>query len=97
MAEDDPPAAGAARGAAGGNRGAVGRQAVQVQAAAAAAEPIVTPSQLQSLTAFDGKRGEGFINWFESLETARVTYRWPHNAQAQVAKAKGGSAVAEWD
>ena len=66
-----------------------------VGGAAAAAEPIVTPPQLQSLPAFDGKRGEGFINWIETLETARVTYRWPLNALVQVAKAKGGSAVAE--
>ena len=55
------------------------------------------PPQLQSLPAFDGKRGEGFINWLETLETARVTYRWPVNALVQVAKAKGGSAVVEWD
>ena len=99
MAEDDPPTAGAARGAGGaggGNRGAVGGQAVPAQAAAAA-KPIVTPPQLQSLTAFDGKMGEGFVNWIRTLETARVTYRWPLNALVQVAKAKGGSAVVEWD
>ena len=73
--------------------GAVGGQAVPAQAA----EPIVTPPKLQSLPAFDGKRGEGFINWIETLETARVTYRWPLNALVQVAKATGGSAVMEWD
>ena len=89
---DDPPAAGAV----GGNRGVAGGAAAPVKAAAAA-EPIVTPPQLQSLPAFDGKRGEGFINWIETLETACVTYRWPLNALVQVAKAKGGSAVAEWD
>ena len=51
---DDPPAAGAVGGAAGGgNRGAAaGGAAAPAQAAA---EPIVTPPQLQSLPAFDGK------------------------------------------
>ena len=96
MANDDPPeVAGAAGGASGANRGALGGQAAPAQVTAA--EPIVTPPQLQSLPSFDGKRGEGFINWLEILETARVTYRWPVNALVQVAKAKGGSAVAKWD
>ena len=81
-------------GAGGGNGGAVGGQAAPAQAATAA-EPIVTPPQLQSLPTFDGKRGEGFFNWLETLETACVTYRWPVNALVEVAKAKGGSAVAE--
>ena len=70
---DETPAAGAVGGAAGGgNRGAAAGGAA-APGQAAAAEPIVTPPQLQSLPAFDGKRGEGFINWIETLETARVT------------------------
>ena len=67
-------------------------------AGAAAANPAaVTPAQLQSLPLFDGKRGEGFINWLECLETAQVTYGWTIDSLIQVAKAKGGAAVAEWD
>ena len=93
---DDPPAAAAVGGAAGGgNRGAAGGAATPAQASPA--KPILTPPQLQSLPEFDRKRGEGFIKWIETLETARDTYRWPLNALVQVAKAKGGSAVAEWD
>ena len=62
-----------------------------------AAPGRVLPAQLQTLMSFDGNRGEGFVNWIECLETAQTTYNWPVDALIQVAKTKGGSAVAEWD
>ena len=60
-------------------------------------EQPVTPSQLSALPTFDGERGEGFVNWLERLEVAQVTYNWDIDSLVQVAKAKGGSKVAEWD
>ena len=60
------------------------------------AEPV-TPSQLSALPTFDGERGEGFVNWLERLEVAQTTYRWTEDSLVQVAKAKGGAKVAEWD
>ena len=62
-----------------------------------AEEQPVTPSQLSALPTFDGERGEGFVNWLERLEVAQVTYNWTVDSLVQVAKAKGGSKVAEWD
>lgn len=73
-------------GAVGPGQGAVGGGVLGGQAAGGERnESNVTPPQLQSLPAFDGKRGEGFVNWLENLETARVTYRWHDNALVQVA------------
>ena len=60
------------------------------------ADPV-KPGQLSSLPTFNGERGEGFINWLETIENAQVTYNWAVDAQIQVAKSKGGSALAEWD
>ena len=57
----------------------------------------VKPGQLQTLPSFDGERGEGFITWLETLEAAKITYNWAEDALIQVAKAKGGTAIAEWD
>ena len=36
-------------------------------------------------------------DWIECLETAKDTYNWAENSLVQVAKAKGGAAIAEWD
>ncbi len=60
------------------------------------AEPV-KPGQLQTLPSFNGERGEGFITWLETLEAAKITYNWAEDALIQVAKAKGGTAIAEWD
>ena len=60
------------------------------------AQPV-TPSQLSALPTFDGERGEGFVNWLERLEVAQTTYLWAEDSLVQVAKAKGGAKVAEWD
>ena len=62
-----------------------------------AEEQPVTPSQLSALPTFDGERGEGFVNWLECLDVAQVTYNWTVDSLVQVAKANGGSKVAEWD
>ena len=62
-----------------------------------AAPSAVQPQQLNALMQFDGNRGEAFVNWIECLETARETYNWAENSLVQVAKAKGGAAIAEWD
>lgn len=60
-------------------------------------EQPVTPSQLSALPTFDGKGGEGFVNWLERLKVAQVTNNWDINCLVQVVKAKVGSKVAEWD
>ena len=57
----------------------------------------VNPNQLQTLLHFDGNQGEALVNWIECLETVRLTYNWSIDLLVQVAKAKGGSTVAEWD
>ena len=57
----------------------------------------VQPQQLNALLQFDGNRGEAFVNWIECLETAKDTYNWAENSLVQVAKAKVGAALAEWD
>ena len=62
-----------------------------------AEEQPVTPSQLSTLPTFDGEWGEGFVNWLERLPVAQVTYNSIVDSLVQVAKAKGGSKVAEWD
>ena len=61
------------------------------------ASNAVQPQQLNALLQFDGNRGEAFVNWIECLETAKDTYNWAENSLVQVAKAKGGAAIAEWD
>ena len=60
-------------------------------------EQPVTLSQLSALHTFDGEKGEGFVNLLERLEVSQVTYNWTVDSLVQVAKAKGGSKVAEWD
>ena len=66
-------------------------------AQAAAAAGLVLPGQLVTLPVFDGKRGEGFVNWLEAIENAQRTYNWAPNSLVQVAKTKGGPKIAEWD
>ena len=61
------------------------------------APSAVQPQQLNALLQFDGNQGEAFVNWIECLETTRETYNWAENSLVQVAKAKGGAAIAEWD
>lgn len=60
-------------------------------------EQPVTPSQLSALPTFDGEHGEGFVNLLEQLEVAQVHYNWSVNSLVQVAEAKGGIKVADWD
>ena len=57
----------------------------------------IQPQQLNALLQFDGNRGEAFVNWIECLENAQDMYHWAENSLVQVAKAKGGAAIAEWD
>ena len=40
--------------------------------ARAGAEGQVRPQQLANIPLFDGERGEGFVNWVETLENARA-------------------------
>ena len=37
------------------------------------------------------------MNWLERLEVTQATYNWTLDSLVQIAKAKGGSKVAEWD
>ena len=39
-----------------------------------AEEQPVTSSQLSAVHTFDGKTGEGFVNWLERLKVTQVTY-----------------------
>ena len=57
----------------------------------------VQPQQLTALMQFDGNMVEAFVNWLECLETAKETCNWAENSLVQVAKAKGGAAITEWD
>ena len=56
----------------------------------------VRPQQLANIPLFDGERGEGFVNWVETLENARDAYDWPVDSLVGVAKSRGGPKIAEW-
>ena len=56
----------------------------------------VRPQQIANIPLFDGERGEGFVNWVETLENARDAYDWPIDSLVGVAKSRGGPKIAEW-
>ena len=64
------------------------------------ADPIppgqVRPQQIANIPLFDGERGEGFVNWVETLENARDAYDWPIDSLVGVAKSRGGPKIVEW-
>ena len=64
--------------------------------ARAGADGQVRPQQLANIPLFDGERGEGFVNWVETLENARDAYDWPEDSLVGVAKSRGGPKIAEW-
>jgi len=56
----------------------------------------VRPQQIANIPLFDGERGEGFVNWVETLENARDAYDWPIDSLVGVAKSRGGPKIVEW-
>ena len=64
------------------------------------AEPVqpgpVRPQQIANIPLFDGERGEGFVNWVETLENARDAYDWDIDSLVGVAKSRGGPKIVEW-
>ena len=54
------------------------------------ADPVqpVRPQQIANIPLFDGERGEGFVNWVETLENARDAYDWDIDSLVGVAKAE---------
>ena len=50
----------------------------------------VRPQQIANIPLFDGKRGEGFVNWIETLENARDAYDWAVDSLVGIAKSRGG-------
>jgi len=62
------------------------------------ADPVepVRPQQIANIPLFDGERGEGFVNWVETLENARDAYNWDVNSLVGVAKSRGGPKIVEW-
>ena len=46
----------------------------------------VCPQQIANIPLFDGERGEGFVNWIETLENARDAYDWPVDSLVGIAK-----------
>ena len=63
------------------------------------AEPVqpgpVRPQQIANIPLFDGERGEGFVNWVETLENARDAYDWDIDSLVGVAKSRGGPKIVE--
>ena len=60
------------------------------------ADNFVRPQQIANIPMFDGERGEGFVNWLETLENARDAYNWPIDSLVGVAKSRGGPKIVEW-
>ena len=60
------------------------------------ADNHVRPQQIANIPMFDGERGEGFVNWLETLENARDAYNWPIDSLVGVAKSRGGPKIVEW-
>ena len=56
----------------------------------------VRPQQIANIPLFDGERGEGFVNWLETLENAKDAYNWPVDSLVGVAKSRGGPKIVEW-
>ena len=56
----------------------------------------VRPQQIANIPLFDGERGEGFVNWIETLENARDAYDWPVDSLVGIAKSRGGPKIVEW-
>ena len=50
----------------------------------------VRPQQIANIPLFDGERGEGFVNWIETLENTRDAYDWPIDSLVGIAKSRGG-------
>ena len=55
----------------------------------------VRPQQIANIPLFDGERGEGFVNWIETLENARDAYDWPMDSLVGIAKSRGGPKIVE--
>ena len=53
----------------------------------------VRPQQIANIPLFDGERGEGFVNWLETLENAKDAYNWPVDSLGGVAKSRGGPKI----
>ena len=60
------------------------------------ADGHVRPQQIANIPLFDGERGEGFVNWLETLENARDAYDWPVDSLIGVSKSRGGAKIVEW-
>ena len=67
-----------------------------IMARAADNQDHVRPQQIANIPMFDGERGEGFVNWLETLENARDAYNWPIDSLVGVAKSRGGPKIVEW-